>query len=137
MTSFGYAVGLSGDASHLIVSDEYFNQQGIVYGFDKSGARFPSTATITITAPIAADASGEFGYALALRPDNQMLAIANGYTPGHIYIYAKDHGVFSRAQTLENPVVSGTLFGLSVAMSNDGNILVAGDQGTHVYVYTP
>ncbi len=136
--SFGLSLALSGN--RLVVGayldDEGATDAGRAYVYDLSSGT-PSTPVVTINNP-AADASDQFGYAVAV--DGSIVVVSarsddtGAANAGSAYVYDVTSGTpGTPVQTLNNPTpADGDAFGVSVAVS--GSRVVVGATGDSTLV---
>ena len=98
--------------------------------FCASAAAAPAvTETVQLTTPSNTTyGAHRFGYATALSPDGQTLAVGapSATGAGAVYMYARGETGWGTPQRLDRPADSGRLsFGAAIALSND--VLVVGD----------
>ncbi len=149
---FGYSVALSSDGKTLAVGaineggdgsdpgDDSLFQAGAAYVFTRD-----ATDTWTEKAYLKASnvgAQDQFGYSLALSGDGKTLAVGAAYEDsnatdsandsladaGAVYVFGRDGADHWTPNTLlkaSNPGMDDQ-FGYSLALSNDGNVLVVG-----------
>src|SRR5437868_6596950 len=79
-----------------------------------------------------AEPGDNFGYHLSLAADGQTLAIGaygrdgpTGEDAGSLYVFAQSNGTWTEQARLQGDNTEATLFGLAVAISVDGNTVVA------------
>ena len=145
----GNATTINGDASNNSAGDA-----GAVYVFTRSGTVWTQQAYVKAQN---AEAGDWFGLALALSADGNTLAASafseagNGSSPadnsvtgaGAVYVFVRTGSTWTQQAYLKssNPEASDAM-GSSLALSSDGNTLVAGAQGddsnhTGTYAVTP
>lgn len=147
---FGFDVALSDDGNTLAVSapledsaatgvdgnagDNSIGNSGAAYIFNRSGATWSQTAYIKSQYPVSGDSFAR----LALSGDGQTLAVgaykdgSGGVLPqsGAVYVYQKLATGWSYQAYLEaSNREASDRFGSSMAISDDGNILVIGAPG--------
>jgi hypothetical protein len=139
------ATGVNGNQT-----DNSIPQAGAVYVFTRTGATWTQTAYVKASNTGRAgvgDLPGDgdqFGFSLALSGDGNTLAVGaitedggaqqiNGpqddsrQTSGAVYVFAQSGGAWTQQAYVKGSYVEGgDLFGFSVALSFDGNTLVAG-----------
>ena len=128
---FGYAVAVSGDGQTIAISapsdDTGATDAGATYVFVRTGGTWSQQAMLQQPAPAT---SAFFGVALALSHDGSTLAVgADGIdsSAGAVEIYTRTGASWSHQATLEASVRDASdALGTSVALSADGNTLVAG-----------
>ncbi len=137
---FGFSVALSGDGNTLAAGaieeasratgvngdqkDRGAPGTGAVYVYSRSGTSWTQQAYLKPDGP-----GGLFGYSAGLSGDGNTLAIGaeDAMGGGFVYVFARNGGAWSR-QARFNAVngENGDNFGWSVAISADGNTIVAG-----------
>ena len=133
--SFGWSVSLSNDGDILAVGAPKSNGKGYVKVYKYDGETYNEVINLS-----GGDFSGElFGYSISLSGDGTHLAIGmpNGFTTGgYVKLYSIDAetGAYTYPETsyLKDFYGNSTHFpytelGYSVSVSDDGNVLVAGD----------
>lgn len=145
-------VTISGDGNTLAFGvhdkSETFTNQGAVYVFTRSGTTWTQVAKVLHSDPAATD---YFGYNVALSSNGLTMAVAaplktnNGSQMGAVYIFTRVADTWTQeAKLLSSDITADDTFGMDLAISNDGNILMVGssykdlayvDQGS-VYVFT-
>jgi hypothetical protein len=136
--AFGGAVVVSADGSTLAVGSLRSNgDQGSVTVFARTGGKWTQEE-------ILADANGAakdwFGYSMAISKDGNTLAIGAVYADvsgnadqGNVHIYARSGGAWKLQKTLTGEGgAAGDVFGVSVAISDDGNTVAIGAAGDDV-----
>ena len=136
--AFGGAVVVSADGSTLAVGSLRSNgDQGAVTVFARSGGKW-------VQQDILADENGAkkdwFGYSMAISKDGNTLAIGAVYADvsgnadqGNVHIYARSGGAWKLQKTLTGEGgAAGDVFGVSVAISDDGNTVAVGAAGDDV-----
>ena len=136
--AFGGAVVVSADGSTLAVGSLRSNgDQGAVTVFARSGGKW-------VQQDILADENGAkkdwFGYSMAISKDGNTLAIGAVYADvsgnadqGNVHIYARSGGAWKLEKTLTGEGgAAGDVFGVSVAISDDGNTVAVGAAGDDV-----
>lgn len=137
--NFGYAVALSGDGGTALVGAPFTDSgAGKAYVFTKPGTSWGSTSNAAALSDPANNAGGSdnFGTSVALSGDGTVALVGAPYTnnyAGAAYVFIKPGGGWtgtgSPYATLSSPN-SGD-FGISVALSGDGNTTLAGAYGTN------
>lgn len=123
-----HASSISGDGLTIAFGGFSANITGLVFLYSKSGD------TVTFTDELAAtggSGSGlSFGFAVALNFLGNVLVVGSpGDTSnqGYVYIFDKTGSTWSQTTRFRtNDAASTTYFGRSVALSDDGNVMVAG-----------
>jgi hypothetical protein len=136
--AFGGAVVVSSDGSTLAVGSLRSNSdQGAVTVFARSGGKW-------VQQEILADENGAkkdwFGYSMAISKDGNTLAIGAVYADvsgnadqGNVHVYARSGGAWKLQKTLVGDAgAAGDVFGVSVAISDDGNTVAVGAAGDDV-----
>jgi len=136
--AFGGAVVVSADGSTLAVGSLRSNgDQGAVTVFARSGGKW-------VQQEILADENGAkkdwFGYSMAISKDGNTLAIGAVYADvsgnadqGNVHVYARSGGAWKLQKTLTGEGgAAGDVFGVSVAISDDGNTVAVGAAGDDV-----
>jgi hypothetical protein len=136
--AFGGAVVVSSDGSTLAVGSLRSNSdQGAVTVFARSGGKW-------VQQEILADENGAkkdwFGYSMAISKDGNTLAIGAVYADvsgnadqGNVHVYARSGGAWKLQKTLVGEAgAAGDVFGVSVAISDDGNTVAVGAAGDDV-----
>lgn len=156
--AFGYSVSLSDDGNALAVGarwedsgsaginstpDELLSQSGAAYVYRYNGIAWFEQAYLKAGNPGMND---EFGWAVSLSGDGNTLAVGavedSGTTginttpdeaaadSGAVYIYRYNTGVWSQEAFIKSSnSEAGDVFGASVSLSQDGNILLVGAYG--------
>lgn len=144
----GWAVGLSSDGTQAFVGVPDINTYtGAVYIYTESGGSWNNTPTrTTLTLPAGLGTKSSFGSAIATSADGQTLVVgadaaaSGGTTPGAVYVYTLNNGVWSSPVTVSTAgIKNGSDLGGSVAVSSNGQVVVAGTgqaTGALAYVYT-
>jgi hypothetical protein len=143
---FGTVVSLSGDGNRLAVSavdedsfatnvggdqgdDPTYTDQGAVYLFDRSGSSWSQQAYVKASFQ---DTYGGFGQAVQLSGDGNTLAIGRDTfaAKGGVDVFTYSGALWSH-QFFITPAIVETVdyFGTSVAISDNGNMLVVGAVG--------
>lgn len=136
--AFGGAVVVSADGSTLAVGSLRSNgDQGAVTVFARSGGKW-------VQQEILADENGAkkdwFGYSMAISKDGNTLVIGAVYADvsgnadqGNVHVYARSGGAWKLQKTLTGEGgAAGDVFGVSVAISDDGNTVAVGAAGDDV-----
>jgi hypothetical protein len=146
--SFGSSTQLSTDGNRLLVSDQYNYTQGTDAGafftFVRTGTTWAQESVLY--PPDQLDDFDGFGV-FSASDDQTILAVAargeDGQTSneGAVYIYTRSGSTWTYQQTVQAPTpAQDYLFGFSVAVSPDGQMLAVSDapsgQIKKVYVYT-
>ena len=136
--AFGGAVVVSADGSTLAVGSlRSKSDQGSVTVFGRSGGKW-------VQQEVLADANGAakdwFGYSMAISKDGNTLAIGAVYADvsgkadqGNVLVYARSGSAWTLQETLIGKAgAAGDVFGVSVALSADGNTVAVGAAGADV-----
>ncbi|WP_250464594.1 FG-GAP repeat protein [Microbulbifer litoralis] len=121
------AVGAAGESNDSTSSDNEVSNSGAIHVFDYSDSGWTQTAYITGTDM----AEGRrLGASIALSAEGDILAAgADSWGPGRIYVFAFDDDTGEWRQQMvakESEGDSSDGLGFSIALSDDGNTLVAG-----------
>jgi hypothetical protein len=136
--AFGGAVVVSADGSTLAVGSlRSKGDQGSVTVFGRSGGKW-------VQQEVLADANGAakdwFGYSMAISKDGNTLAIGAVYADvsgkvdqGNVLVFARSGSAWTLQETLVGKAgAAGDVFGVSVALSADGNTVAVGAAGADV-----
>ena len=136
--AFGGAVVVSADGSTLAVGSLKSNSdQGSVTVFGRSGGKW-------VQQEVLSDANGAakdwFGYSMAISKDGNTLAIGAVYADvsgkadqGNVLVFGRTDGAWKLQKTLLGEAgAAGDVFGVSVALSADGNTVAVGAAGVDV-----
>jgi hypothetical protein len=134
------ATGIDGNQG-----DNSVNQSGAVYIFSRSGTSWSQQAYVKASNTGEASDGDTFGYTIALADDGQTLAVGapsedsagiginsdqsdnSAMAAGAVYVFSRDDNSWSQQAYLKSSnTTTNTLFGYSVALSQDGNTLAAG-----------
>ena len=155
LDAFGLQVALSGDGQTLavaapyedgngvLISDNSIDNAGAVYLFSRA-AGGPWTFSTYLKAPDI-DADDKFGWSLSLSQDGNTLAVGmpdedsaatgidggfdddSASRAGAVFIFARNQGEWTRQAYLKaSNAEASDLFGYSVSLSGDGNVLAVG-----------
>jgi len=113
---FGRFVAISGDT--VLVSDFQYPAGGRVYVFERSGATWLHSATLTASDGYASDS---FGAVLAL--DGDTAAVHSISDTGSIYVFERSGGVWQEVAKLSRPF---NFFGQAIAIEGDTMFVGAG-----------
>lgn len=140
---FGFSIALSEDEGTLAVGapgeDSDFAgiaarkpshagvayDSGAVYVFVREGQRWQQQAFVKTSAP--RDGDG-FGFSVALSANGDSLAVGapDDDTNGAVYLFRRQSGTWSQWQRMVTSSTGGR-FGISLALSSPGQVLVVGD----------
>jgi len=136
--AFGGAVVVSADGSTLAVGSlNSKSNQGSVTVFGRSAGKW-------VQQEVLADANGAakdwFGYSMAISKDGNTLAIGAVYADvagkvdqGNVLVFARSGSAWTLQETLIGKSgAAGDVFGMSVALSADGNTVAIGAAGADV-----
>ena len=130
--AFGHRIEVTSDGSTIFVSDYYdstaISNAGVVYKFDGVG-----WGTRTKLGPPVPQATGRFGYSMALSRDDSTLVVGEpGWDDavptsdvGRVYAFSGTDWATVTALDTSSPE-AGAQMGLNAAVSSDGSIVVAG-----------
>ena len=160
------AVASTGEASSATgvngnQNDRSMPSAGAVYVFSRSGTSWSQQAYLKASNAGGPDIGYQFGYALSLSSDGNTLAVSqtsdpsngtgingdqkNTSTPeaGAVFVFSHSGGNWSQQAYIKpwNTTAANLLFGYSVGLNGDGNVLAVGaynDEGRRggVYVFT-
>ncbi|MBU6422355.1 MAG: hypothetical protein KGQ62_09755, partial [Gammaproteobacteria bacterium] len=131
----GWAVGLSADGTQAFLGVPDINAYtGAVYVYTESNGSWNNTPTrTTLTLPASLGTKSSFGSAITTSADGQTLVVgadaaaSGGTTPGAVYVYTLNNGVWGLPITLSTAgIKNGSDLGGSVAVSANGQVVVAG-----------
>lgn len=124
-----HASSISGDGLTIAFGGFSANITGLVFLYSKSGDTLRGNSTHRWIC-----SSLGFGAAVALDLLGDVLVVGSPFDAsgmGYVYIFEKTGGTWSQtAQFRTNDAASTTYFGKSVAVSDDGNMMVAGSSTT-------
>lgn len=131
--TFGWSVSLSNDGEVLAVGAPKSNMIGYVKVFKYDGTKY--NEVINIVSPISTFAGDLFGYSISLSGDGKSLAIGMPLRKdagGLVYLYGIDAETgeitsFPEYEAFYGDGVAVSELGYSVSISDDGNVLAAGD----------
>ena len=135
---FGGAVVVSADGSTLAVGSlKSKNNQGSVTVFGRSGGKWVQQDVLADTNGAAKD---WFGYSMAISKDGNTLAVGAVYADvsgnadqGNVLVFTRSGDSWSLQKTLVGEAgAAGDIFGVSVALSADGNTVAIGASGDDV-----
>ncbi|NJO65655.1 MAG: PKD domain-containing protein [Richelia sp. RM2_1_2] len=132
--SFGYSVAISSDGTTAIVGsrdeDTGGSNAGSAYIFTRTGGTWTQQQKIQASD---AQAGDFFGYSVAISDDgNTVIVGATGEDTtaigaGAAYVFTRSGGVWSEQQKIQaSDAQSSDAFGVSVALSGDGNTAIVG-----------
>ncbi len=131
-TRYGSTVALSADGSVLVVGapgdSSIGNQSGAIYTFTRVGSVWTQERFTKAPLPTALDT---FGYDVGLSADGATVAITApgrdnvATNDGAVYVFARPSWTQQTYLTQMSPA-AGDLFGTSIALSADGNVLAVG-----------
>jgi hypothetical protein len=138
---FGLSVALSGDGNTALVGAGNTMLAGSAYVFAHSGTMWSQQGT-KLQAPVPTT-NDNFGISVALSSDGNTALVGasneNGYT-GAAYAFTRLGTNWSSptplAETASDLPATDDFFGISVALSSDGNTALVGAQGKAAYVFT-
>ncbi len=144
----GLAVGVAPDGSQAFVGVPDINTySGAVYVYTESSGSWNNTpARTTLPLPAGLGVKSSFGFSIATSSNGQTLVVgapapaSGGTIPGTVYVYTLNGGAWVYSSALSTTgIANGSEVGLSVAISSNGQVVVAGapnGSGTTTYVYT-
>jgi hypothetical protein len=151
----GWSVAISDDGGTVVAGAIHDGGEGRAYVFVRSGTTWTQQ---DVLAPAVADAGQRFGFSVALSADGNTAAIGGPGTtsdipsPGAVWIFVRSAGVWSEQEKLTVTVPSymqidpvdgddeeynGSNFGLRVALSGDGNLLLVSDTVQASILHSP
>ena len=125
---FGFALALSGDGDTALISayreDTGATNAGMVYAFTRSGSVW------TQVQQIAGSTSYDYlGYSMAMAPDGMTVVFGNNRDrAAKVYVFSNNTWTFQADLIVPDGFDDGD-FGLSVAISGDGNTILVGSPG--------
>ncbi|WP_076350093.1 beta strand repeat-containing protein [Paludisphaera borealis] len=133
---FGYAVGMNGDGTELIIGSKgvnigFNNGQGVAYVFTRTGTSWSQTARLTASDGAAGDSLG-FAVALSLDGATAVVgapnaAIGNNTHQGAVYVYSRSGSSWTQTQKVSaSDGAAEAFFGSAVSTSGDGAVFVVG-----------
>ena len=127
--TFGISVALSDDGSVALLSDPAWStERGRVHIVEYVNGRWEEVARLERP-----DTEPQFfGYGVALNENGTQAVVgANGWDqPGNVYVFGKQFNGWILDQVITDPDGgTGTFFGSSVALSDNGGMLLIGDGG--------
>jgi len=124
----GTSVSLSASGNIIAIGSDYNDGNGIVRIFENTGHVWTQIGT-----DIDGDAQGDYsGNSVSLSADGSFVAIgapgndANGTYSGHVRIFENISGVWTKVGSDINGVTAGDWCGISVSLSDNGNIVAVG-----------
>ena len=136
--SFGYSVSLSSDGTKLAVgavnNDGSGTSAGHVRVFSLSASfDYTGSAFSQLGSDIDGEATNDVsGFSVSTSGDGTKVAIgaplndASGTDAGHVRVYSYSEGSWSQLGADIDGEATGDLFGISVSLSNDGNLVAIG-----------
>jgi hypothetical protein len=123
-STFGAVIALSSDGTTMVISSVSESAvNGVVRIYTKSGSTITLQGTLTAT-------SSYFGSTLAISSDGNTLAVGAHHensNRGAVRIYTRTDGVWNTTpQQTYTGSASNVFFGIGLAISSDGNVLVVG-----------
>ncbi len=149
--SEGYSVAVSADGNTLVVGgpprDVHASDPGQVWVFIRSGGAWSQQAGPLVGSGFVYDGINGIrqGYSVALSGDGNTLAIGgpgDNSTNGAVWIFTRSGGNWVQQGVKLTGTIAGSQLGWSVALSSDGNTLIAGApfgsvaSGGGAFVYT-
>ena len=142
---FGSSLAVSGDGNTMVIGAPGAavgtnTSAGQVYVFQNSGSTWYQSAILNATDAAAGD---NFGSSAAISDDgNTVLLGAVGYASysGKAYVFKNSGGTWNQAAVLTDADPDGSMFGDSIAISDDGTLVViatpSDDTTGHVSIFT-
>jgi hypothetical protein len=146
---FGNSVAISSDGNTAIIGAYYDDTKGSAYIYIRSGTTWSQQAKLV---PADGAAGDSFGWSVAISSDGNTAIIGaygdddKGANSGSAYIYIRSGTTWSQqAKLVAADGTAGDYFGISVAISGDGNTAIigasyktdsAGSNHNIVYVFT-
>lgn len=129
---FGRSVALSDDGSILAIgASQNEEKEGYVKIFQNINDQY-----VQIGSTIVGEAGGDrFGYSISLSGDGSIVAVGapandeNGENAGHVKIFKYINDNWTQIGSNINGEAATDVFGISVSMSSDGNIVAIGAPG--------
>ena len=140
-SQFGYSVSLSSDGNTALVGAYQWNAYtGKAFVYTRSG----STWTYQADLPHSLGESSYFGYCTALSADGNtaLVGVYNWSSrTGKVLVYTRSGSTWTQQADLPHALEAGNQFGVSVALSADGNTALVGANVWNlstgkVFVYT-
>jgi hypothetical protein len=143
--AFGHSVALSGDGNTALVgavgAGAAFSLTGAAFVFARSGTMWNQQAMLNAPSPTAGD---QFGASVALSSNGNTAlvgAFGKNASLGAAYAFTRSGTSWSPtpavlAEIASDMPAAGDLFGISVALSSDGNTALVGAQNKAAYVFT-
>lgn len=127
---FGGAVALSSDGNTILIGASYDtvgsnSAQGSATVFTRTAGVWTQQQTLTLSS--GGSASDRFGISVALSSDGNT-ALIGAHVKSRAVVFTRTAGVWSQQQSLSmtGGEASSDFFGVSVALSSDGNIALIG-----------
>lgn len=119
---FGASVAMDGAGSRLLIGSPWSEE---VFVFDRMGASWSRSATLTVSAP----STARLGEAVALAPDGSRAALGAPLRRA-VYVFAWDGSAWGLEQELR-PAPFRSDLGASVAIDDSATRLIAGAPGSN------
>ena len=139
---FGHSVAMTSDGLSMVVGAPLaefsgLTQQGLAFVYDRSGSTFTRVGILSSSDP---DGSDYFGYSVAMKPDGSTIVVGelNGEKDsgsgdyGAVHIFDRSGSTFTHVGIItsgESGKESDDGFGQSVAITEDGSLIVVGAPG--------
>jgi hypothetical protein len=123
---YGNAIAVSSDGSTLAVGSQSEGGAGAVRIYVRSGSSWSSTPQYSLSSGVS---SSYFGCSVALSSNGNTLAVGSfGYSSnnGAVYVYTRTGSSWFLQSSPITSGATGGNFGISVALSSDGNIMAVG-----------
>ena len=133
----GKSVSISGDGKTGVAgSVNHDGAKGAIYVYD-----FTDWVAPTKLQASDKQSNDEFGYSVAISNDGNTIAVGAPFSDyysynnaGAVYIFTKSNGSWSQQDKLvTSDAYTNSFFGMSVAISHNGNLVVAGAPGDLTY----
>jgi hypothetical protein len=139
---FGHAVAIGSNVIAVGAPDDV-NASGVVYVFQKPAGGWRGDLLPTAKLAVTTQGLDQFGYSVAISGDGSVITAGapSGFHSA-VYVFVEPRGGWADSMTSNAGMSSNddAQIGISVAMSSDGNMIVAGESGTHnlqaAYVFT-
>lgn len=127
---FGCAVSINRDGSVIAVGAEQrkvsvYTNSGIIYIFRKTGSSFVCSEV----SPASTEYNMHFGCSVAISGNGSVICVgAKGVLSenGAVYVLRYNGSAYTHHEIIDSESAAGDQFGYSVAISDNGNIFVAG-----------
>jgi hypothetical protein len=149
-------VAISADGTTIVAGAQFEASEGRVYVFVRSGSSWSQQAVL---APDEADADQRFGFAVAISADGNTVAVGGPTqstdsipSPGAVWIFVRSAGTWTEQEKLtvtvlsllqidpvdgDNQEYNASRFGIRVALSGDGDLLLVSDTAQASTAHSP